>query len=268
MPENYNDTLNLPSTPFSMRAGLPTKEPELLKDWAENDLYAKMVENNDGKPVYILHDGPPYANASIHMGTALNKILKDIIVRYKNMAGFKAPFVPGWDTHGLPIERKALEKLGSKRHEVSDYELRKICREYARKFVEVQKEQFIRLGSLGEYSDPYLTLAPDFEAHQIAVFGEMAAKGYIYKGLKPVYWCAQDRTALAEAEIEYETDHVDSVYVAFNVVKDNGALEKAGLDASKVWFLIWTTTTWTLPGNVAICIGPRYNYVAAKAGER
>lgn len=268
MPENYNDTLNLPKTPFSMRAGLPTKEPEMLKDWEENDLYRQMVDNNDGKPVYILHDGPPYANAAIHLGTAMNKILKDIIVRQKNMAGFKAPYVPGWDTHGLPIERKALESLGDKRKEVSDYELRRICNDFALRYVDVQREQFIRLGSLGEYSDPYLTLSHDFEAHQIEVFGQMADKGYIYKGLKPVYWCATDRTALAEAEIEYENDHVDSIYVAFQVAKDNGALEKAGIEPDKAWFVIWTTTTWTLPGNVAICLGPKFTYVAAKVGER
>ena len=266
MPDNYNHTLNLPETDFGMRAGLPQKEPAFLADWKENNLYHKMVENNEGKPVYILHDGPPYANGNIHMGTAMNKVLKDIIVRYKNMSGYKAPYIPGWDTHGLPIERKALEKLGKKRLEVSEYELRKMCREYAMKFVDTQRQQFIRLGSLGEYEDPYLTLKPSFEAQQIAVFGEMANKGYIYKGLKPVYWCSTDRTALAEAEIEYENDHVDSVYVAFCVAKDNGALQKAGIPADQVKFLIWTTTTWTLPGNVAICLGPDFTYVAAKSG--
>lgn len=268
MPENYNDTLNLPKTEFSMRAGLPVKEPEMLKDWEANQLYAKMMENNEGKPLYILHDGPPYANADIHMGTGMNKVLKDIVVRYKNMAGYKAPFIPGWDTHGLPIERKALEKLGEKRKEVSDYELRQICHEFAQHFVAAQKEQFMRLGSIGDYDHPYLTMHPEFEARQIEVFGQMAKKGYIYKGLKPVYWCASDHTALAEAEIEYENDHVDSIYVAFNVAKDNGVLAKAGVPADKAWFVIWTTTAWTLPGNVAICLGPDFDYVAVKAGER
>lgn len=265
---DYNNTLNLPKTDFSMRAGLPQKEPEMLKDWADNNLYEKMVESNEGKPVYVLHDGPPYANAAIHMGTAMNKVLKDIIVRYKNMAGFKAPFVPGWDTHGLPTERLVLKELGDRRRDISDYELREICREYALKYVDVQRQQFVRLGSLGDYADPYLTLSADFEAQQIAIFGAMADKGYIYKGLKPVYWCATDRTALAEAEIEYENDPVDTVYVAFRVAKDNGALEKAGIPVEKTWFVIWTTTTWTLPGNVAICLGPRFEYVAAKVGER
>lgn len=268
MPDNYNETLNLLKTEFGMRAGLPQKEPKMLEEWAKDDLYVQMVASNEGKPVYLLHDGPPYANGNIHMGTAMNKVLKDIIVRYKNMAGFKAPYVPGWDTHGLPIERQALQQLGDKRREVSQYELRRICHDYALHYVDVQKQQFIRLGSLGEYSDPYLTLSHDFEAHQIEVFGQMAGKGYIYKGLKPVYWCNVDRTALAEAEIEYENDPVDTVYVAFNVVKDNGALAAAGIPPEKAWFVIWTTTTWTLPANVAISIGPKFEYVAAKVGQR
>ncbi|MGD9559648.1 MAG: class I tRNA ligase family protein, partial [Oscillospiraceae bacterium] len=288
MPNKYDDTLNLPKTAFSMRAGLPTKEPEMLKAWQADALYEKMVSANEGKPIYLLHDGPPYANADIHMGTAMNKVLKDIIVRYKNMAGFKAPFVPGWDTHGLPIERRALEKVkeqathkhedgcyhdgqghdAENRYGISDYELRELCRDFAMHYVGVQREQFERLGVLGDFDEPYLTLTPDFEATQIGVFGEMAKKGYIYKGLKPVYWCPVDRTALAEAEIEYEEEAVDSIYVAFKAAKDNGALEKAGLPVDKTWFVIWTTTTWTLPGNVAICLGPRYEYVAAQVGER
>ncbi|MDL2293448.1 isoleucine--tRNA ligase [Ruminococcaceae bacterium OttesenSCG-928-D13] len=287
--------MNLPKTDFDMRAGLPKKEPGMLKEWQDIDLYNKMIAANDGKPLYLLHDGPPYANADIHMGTAMNKVIKDIIVRYKNMSGFKAPYVPGWDCHGLPIERRALEKVkadrekkGEKPHAhgegcacghdhsneeenrygVTDYELREICNDFAMHYVGVQREQFERLGVLGDWEHPYLTLTPDFEANQIAVFGEMAKKGYIYKGLKPVYWCPQDRTALAEAEIEYEEEDVESIYVAFQTVKDNGALEKAGLPVDKCWFVIWTTTTWTLPGNVAICLGPRYEYVAAKVGER
>ncbi|MDL2254122.1 isoleucine--tRNA ligase [Ruminococcaceae bacterium OttesenSCG-928-I18] len=279
MAQDYNNTLNLPDTEFSMRAGLPNKEPKMLQAWEEDGLYAKMVENNEGKPVYILHDGPPYANASIHMGTAMNKVLKDIIVRYKNMAGFKAPYVPGWDCHGLPIERKAMEevrknqkkekkKTGQEPKALSDYEMRELCYDYAMRFVDVQRNQFKRLGALGDWEDPYLTLAPGYEAKQIEIFGEMAKKGYIYKGLKPVIWCAHDKTALAEAEIEYENDPVDTLYVAFQVKKDNGVLQKAGLDPEKVWFVIWTTTAWTLPANVAICLGPDFDYVAVKAGER
>ncbi len=279
MPEDYNSTLNLPQTEFSMRAGLPTKEPKMLAMWEEDGLYEKMIENNEGKPVYILHDGPPYANAGIHMGTAMNKVLKDIIVRYKNMAGFKAPFVPGWDTHGLPIERKALQEVRAKQKKekkktgvepksLAPHEMRELCHDYAMRYMEVQRGQFKRLGALGDWSDPYLTLSPGYEAKQIEVFGEMAKRGYIYKGLKPVIWCPSDRTALAEAEIEYENDPVDTIYVAFQVSKDNGALQKAGLDPSSVWFVIWTTTAWTLPANVAICLGPKFEYVAVQAGER
>lgn len=280
MPDNYNDTLNLPRTEFSMRAGLPAKEPEMLEKWQQDELYFKMLDSNEGKPVYILHDGPPYANADIHMGTAMNKVLKDIIVRYKNMAGFKAPYIPGWDTHGLPIERKAMEKVRAERKKarkrgdpdadkpINDYEMRDLCRDYALHYVDVQREQFKRLGVLGEWEAPYLTLTPGYEEKQIEVFGEMAKKGYIYKGLKPVYWCPTDRTALAEAEIEYETDPVDSIYVAFEVSKDNGTLEKAGIPADKTSFVIWTTTPWTLPANVAISIGPDYDYVAVKEGDR
>ncbi len=279
MPEDYNSTLNLPQTEFSMRAGLPAKEPEMLKEWEADGLYEKMLESNEGKPVYILHDGPPYANANIHMGTAMNKVLKDIIVRYKNMAGFKAPFVPGWDTHGLPIERKAMQevrekqkkekkKTGQEPKPLSEYEMRQLCHDYAMRYMDVQRGQFKRLGSLGDWDNPYLTLAPGYEAKQIEVFGELAKKGYIYKGLKPVIWCPHDRTALAEAEIEYENDPVDTIYVAFQVCKDNGALAKAGLDPDKVWFVIWTTTAWTLPANVAICLGPNFDYVAVQAGER
>ncbi len=279
MPEDYNGTLNLPKTEFSMRAGLPAKEPEMLKAWEEDGLYEQMLKSNEGKPVYILHDGPPYANAGIHMGTAMNKVLKDIIVRYKNMAGFKAPFVPGWDTHGLPIERKAMQevrekqkkekkKTGQEPKPLADYEMRDLCYDYAMRYVDVQRGQFKRLGALGDWNDPYLTLSPGYEAKQIEVFGEMAKKGYIYKGLKPVIWCPNDRTALAEAEIEYENDPVDTIYVAFQVCKDNGALTKAGLNPADVWFVIWTTTAWTLPANVAICLGPNFDYVAVKAGSR
>ncbi len=279
MPEDYNSTLNLPKTQFDMRAGLPAKEPKMLASWQEDSLYEKMIENNEGKPVYILHDGPPYANAGIHMGTAMNKVLKDIIVRYKNMAGFKAPFVPGWDTHGLPIERKAMQEVREKQKKekkktgvepkaLSSFEMRELCHDYAMRYMQVQRGQFQRLGALGNWEDPYLTLAPGYEAKQIEVFGEMAKKGYIYKGLKPVIWCPNDRTALAEAEIEYENDPVDTIYVAFQVNKDNGALQKAGLDPASVWFVIWTTTAWTLPANVAICLGPNFEYVAVQAGER
>ncbi len=266
MPQDYNGTLNLPKTEFSMRAGLPQREPEMLKQMEEQGLYYKMVERNEGKPLYVLHDGPPYANGDIHLGTALNKVLKDIIVKYKNMAGFQSPYVPGWDTHGLPIELKAMKKIGAA-NIGSPVELRRHCREFALGYMENQKTQFKRLGVLGDYNNPYLTLTADFEAKQIEVFGEMAKKGYIYKGLKPVYWCPECKTALAEAEIEYAEDPCYSIYVKFAVKSDNGALERMGADIKNTYFVIWTTTTWTLPGNVAICLGPEYEYAVAKAGD-
>jgi len=266
--QNYNDTIHKMQTPFEMRAGLPKKEPLMLADWEKNHVYERMIENNAGLPQYILHDGPPYANGSIHMGTALNKIIKDIIIRYKNMAGFQAPYVPGYDTHGLPIELKALGSLGDKKAGVSKLELRKICREFATEHIDVMNEQFKRLGVQGDFEDPYLTLKPEFEARQIEIFGEMAKKGYIYKGLKAVYWCPEDRTALAEAEIEYAEDECDSIYVRFKLTKDpNGILAKHGIALEKAWIVIWTTTTWTLPANVATCLNPNLEYAFVKIGD-
>lgn len=267
MPQDYNATLNLPKTDFPMRAGLPKSEPETLKNWEEEKIYEKLMEKNEGKPLYVLHDGPPYANGSIHLGTALNKVLKDIIVRYKNMAGFLSPYVPGWDTHGLPTELKARKKAGvDNSTTISDVELRKICREFALSYLDEQRTQFKRLGVIGEWDNPYITLLKEFEAKQIEVFAEMACKGYIYKGLKPVYWCPDCKTALAEAEIEYSDDPCYSIYVKFNVTDDLGKFSAMGADPSKVSFVIWTTTTWTLPGNVAICVGPSFDYCLIKSG--
>ena len=263
MQTDYNKTLNLPATEFSMRANLPQKEPEILEDWNKNNLFEKVIANNAGKPSFILHDGPPYANGDVHLGTAMNKVLKDIVVRSKNMSGYCAPFIPGWDTHGLPIELKALAKAGSK-DDISALELRELCREYAMYYKNVQMQEFLRLGSLGNYADPYLTLKPEFEAKQIEIFGTMMKKGYIYKGLKSVYWCPEDKTALAEAEIEYAEDPVDSIYVAFNVVKDNGIFEKFDIPFTSVNFTIWTTTPWTLPANVAIALGEEFDYSIIK----
>lgn len=267
MPQDYNATLNLPKTEFPMRAGLPKSEPETLKNWEDEKIYEKLMEKNEGKPLYVLHDGPPYANGSIHLGTALNKVLKDIIVRYKNMAGFKSPYVPGWDTHGLPTELKARKKAGVENSStISDVELRKICREFALSYLDEQRTQFKRLGVIGEWDNPYITLVKEFEAKQIEVFAEMACKGYIYKGLKPVYWCPDCKTALAEAEIEYSDDPCYSIYVKFGVTDDLGKFSAMGADPSKVSFVIWTTTTWTLPGNVAICVGPSFDYCLLKSG--
>jgi isoleucyl-tRNA synthetase len=266
--QNYNDTIHKMQTPFEMRAGLPKKEPKMLEDWEQNHVYEQMIKNNEGKPQYILHDGPPYANGNIHMGTALNKIIKDIIIRYKNMSGFQAPYVPGYDTHGLPIELKALSSLGDKKAGVSKLELRQICKEFATEHIGVMNEQFKRLGVQGDFENPYLTLRPEFEARQVEIFGEMAKKGYIYKGMKAVYWCPEDRTALAEAEIEYAEDECDSIYVRFKLTDDpNGVLAKHNIPLDKAWIVIWTTTTWTLPANVATCLNPNLEYAFVKIGD-
>jgi isoleucyl-tRNA synthetase len=265
---DYKSTLNLPKTSFPMQAGLPKREPEMLRDWNENEIYEKVMKKNEGKPVYVLHDGPPYANGDIHLGTALNKTLKDIIVRYKNMSGFQAPYVPGWDTHGLPTELKARKKAGvDNSTTISDVELRKICREFALKYLDDQRKQFRRLGGIGDWDHPYITLTHDFEAKQIEIFSEMATKGYIYKGLKPVYWCPECETALAEAEIEYAEDPCSSIYVKFRVTNDKGLFTAKGADLANTYFVIWTTTTWTLPGNVAICLGPDFEYSLIRAGK-
>ncbi len=268
MAQNYNDTIHKMQTSFEMRAGLPKKEPKMLEDWEKNHVYEQMIKNNEGKPQYILHDGPPYANGNIHMGTALNKIIKDIIIRYKNMSGFQAPYVPGYDTHGLPIELKALSSLGDKKAGVSKLELRQICKEFATEHIGVMNEQFKRLGVQGDFENPYLTLRPEFEARQVEIFGEMAKKGYIYKGMKAVYWCPEDRTALAEAEIEYAEDECDSIYVRFKLTDDpNGVLAKHNIPLDKAWIVIWTTTTWTLPANVATCLNPNLEYAFVKIGD-
>ena len=264
MSVDYNSTMNLPKTDFPMRGNLPQKEPEMIKRWQDQKLYQKLMEKNEGLPLYVLHDGPPYANGDIHMGTALNKVLKDIIIKYKNMSGYKAPYIPGWDTHGLPIELKAMKKVGVENIN-SALDLRKVCKEFALHYVDVQRNEFIRLGSIGDYEHPYLTLQPKHEAEQIRIFGEMAKKDFIYKGLKPVYWCPECKTALAEAEIEYAEDPCNSIYVKFKVEDDSGKLAAFNTELDKTYFVIWTTTTWTLPGNLAICLGPEYDYVAVHA---
>lgn len=267
MPADYNNTLHLPKTDFPMRANLPSREQELFQKQEKEKLYYKIIQKNEGKPKYILHDGPPYANADIHLGTALNKVLKDFVVKQKNMSGFQAPYVPGWDTHGLPIELKALKSSKVDKDTVTPMELRDVCKNFALKYVENQKKQFKALGTLGDYDNPYLTLRPKYEAAQVRVFGEMAKKGYIYKGLKPVYWCPDCDTALAEAEIEYEDDKCYSIYVKFAVSDDKGIFANHDIDKDKVRFLIWTTTTWTLPGNLAICLGPNYTYSLVKVND-
>ena len=257
---DYNQTVHLPQTDFPMRAGLPKREPEMLQEMYDHDLYHKMVARNEGKPSFVLHDGPPYANGNIHIGTALNKILKDIIVKEKNMTGFCAPYVPGWDTHGLPIESAVLKDKSVKREEMTTAQFRTKCREYAESYIAKMTGQFQRLGVLGEWDDPYITLLPEFEAKQIEVFGKMAEKGLIYKGMKPVYWCPFDQTALAEAEIEYQDDPCTTIFVKFPVKDDRGKLAQYA-DLSRTYFVIWTTTPWTIPGNYAICLNADFDYV-------
>ena len=263
--KDYKDTLNLPSTEFPMRANLPQKEPDIKKHWDEMGLYAGLMKRGEGKKPFVMHDGPPYANGDMHIGHALNKCLKDFITKSKNMMGYKAPYIHGWDTHGLPIENQMVKKHGIKRGSVDAVEFRKLCEGFARENVAKQMSQQQRLGVIGDWENSYLTLIPLFEAEQIRIFGEMQRKGYIYKGLKPVYWCPTDETALAEAEIEYADDECDSIYVKFAVTDDKGLFGSVAGDA-KVYFVIWTTTTWTLPGNVAICVGPDFEYGLYKCG--
>lgn len=264
---DYNETLNLPKTDYPMRGNLPVREPKWLAEWENDKVYYELQKKNNGLPKYILHDGPPYANGDIHMGTALNKILKDIIVKYKAMSGFQATYVPGWDCHGLPIELKALKQIGVENGAIDPVTLRKHCREFAMSCLDSQKAQFKRLGVLGDFDNPYLTLKPEFEAKQVEVFGEMFKKGLMYKGLKPVYWCADCNTALAEAEIEYADDECYSIYVKFAITDSKGVFKNLDIDLSKAFAVIWTTTTWTLPGNLAICLGPVYEYTFVKVED-
>ena len=256
---DYSKTLNLPETEFPMRAGLPEREPEFLKYWEENKIYEKKQELHAGHKKFVLHDGPPYANGKIHMGTALNKILKDIIMKYKYAQGFDTPYVPGWDTHGMPIEHAAIKNLGLNRHELDTLVLRKECHDYALKWIDEQRTDFKRLGVLGDWDHPYITMTHDYEAVQIHVFGEMAKKGYIYKGKKAVYWCPHCETALAEAEIEYGEEKSPASFVKMPLVKDNGMLPEAA-QGKPAYIVIWTTTPWTMPANVAIALHPDFEY--------
>ena len=256
---DYSKTLNLPETEFPMRAGLPEREPEFLKYWEENKIYEKKQELHAGHKKFVLHDGPPYANGKIHMGTALNKILKDIIMKYKYAQGFDTPYVPGWDTHGMPIEHAAIKNLGLNRHELDTLVLRKECHDYALKWIDEQRTDFKRLGVLGDWDHPYITMTHDYEAVQIHVFGEMAKKGYIYKGKKAVYWCPHCETALAEAEIEYGEEKSPAIFVKMPLVKDNGMLPEAA-QGKPAYIVIWTTTPWTMPANVAIALHPHFEY--------
>ncbi|TFE02690.1 isoleucine--tRNA ligase [Jeotgalibacillus salarius] len=257
----YKNTLLMPKTAFPMRGNLPNREPEMQEKWAEMDIYKKVQERTAGRPLFVLHDGPPYANGDLHMGHALNKVLKDFIVRYKSMSGFQAPYVPGWDTHGLPIEQ-ALTNKGVKRKEMTVAEFREKCAEYALQQIDNQRSQFKRIGVRGDWDHPYITLNPEYEAEQIRVFGEMAKKGYIYKGKKPVYWSPSSESALAEAEIEYQDKRSASIYVSFDVKDGKGLLDH---DTA---FVIWTTTPWTIPANLAIALHPELEYVVVNTGSK
>jgi isoleucyl-tRNA synthetase len=261
------NTLNLPKTSFSMKANLPQREPEMLRHWEEIDIYGKIRKARAGCPIFVLHDGPPYANGAIHMGHALNKILKDVIVKSRSMLGFDAPYVPGWDCHGLPIEIKVEEKLGSKKNELSKIAIRRECRKYAEKNIEIQRRGFKRLEVFGEWAGPYLTMSYQYEAEIARALGHFVDKGLVYKGQKPVHWCSSCRTALAEAEVEYEDHTSPSVYVAFPVESDLSDLN-ADL-AEKDWsVVIWTTTPWTLPANLAVAFHPDYQYSAVRVGNK
>ena len=262
--KDYGKTLNLPKTDFPMRGNLPENEPKIFDEIFENDLYEKMLKKNEGKKPFVLHDGPPYANGEIHTGHALNKVLKDTIVRYKNLKGYYTPFIPGFDTHGMPTEKKAIEKLGLNRDEIPVNKFRDTCKEFTQNYKEKQITGFKRLGVIADWKNPYITYQPQMEAKQIGVFGTMYKKGYIYKGLKPVYWCTDCETALAEAEIEYKDVNSNTAYVKFPVIEGKGLF-----DERDTYVVIWTTTPWTLPGNTGITISPDFKYSLVEAqGEK
>ena len=256
---DYSKTLNLPETEFPMRAGLPEREPEFLKFWQDNDIYWKKQAMHAGHKKFVLHDGPPYANGKIHMGHALNKVLKDIIIKYKYARGFDTPYVPGWDTHGMPIEHAAIKELGIDRSQLDPLTLRQKCQEFAHRWINEQREGFKRLGVLGDWDNPYITLHHSFEEEQIRVFGAMANKGYIYKGKKTVYWCPCCETALAEAEIEYAEQKTPTIFVKMPIMKDNGQMP-AACQGKKAYMVIWTTTPWTMPANVAVTLNANLEY--------
>jgi isoleucyl-tRNA synthetase len=258
-------TVNLPRTDFPMKANLPQSEPRMLARWEEMDLYGKIRQVRAGRPTYVLHDGPPYANGNIHLGTAFNKIIKDFIVKARSMAGFDSPYVPGWDCHGLPIEIKVGGQLGARKAKMTPTEIRLECRKYAQRFVEIQRRDFQRLGVFGRWKDPYLTMSAQYEAVIAQAFVEFLDKGYVYKGLKPVHWCMKDRTALAEAEVEYENHTSPSIWVRFALASDPANIDPA-LKRRRVCTVIWTTTPWTIPANMAVAFHTKFEYIAVEVG--
>jgi isoleucyl-tRNA synthetase len=266
-PKALKSTLNLPQTAFPMKANLPQNEPARLEAWQQSDLYAQIRATRAGQPKYILHDGPPYANGAIHLGHALNKCIKDFVVKTKTMAGFDAPYVPGWDCHGLPIEIKVDEQLGRKKLEMDPIAVRRACREYAQKYVDLQRSQFERIGVFGRWNDPYLTMSFGYEASIVETFYDFFEKKFVYKGLKPVYWCIHDRTALAEAEVEYEQHTSPSVYVRYPLTSDPAAVSPSLASVKDLYTIIWTTTPWTLPASQAVAFNPQLPYVALKTPD-
>ncbi len=264
---DYKATLNLPQTAFPMKANLSQREPEMLKHWEQTNLYEELRQTSKGMPRFVLHDGPPYANGHIHIGTALNKILKDMVIRSRQMSGFDAPYVPGWDCHGLPIEHQVDQELGEKKKEMGQTEIRGRCRAYAQKYIEVQKEEFKRLGVMGEWDNPYLTMNHSYVATIIREFGKFALQGSLFKGKKPIYWCSTCETALAEAEVEYEVRTSPSIYVKFPLVSDLDG-DFPALAGKAVSLVIWTTTPWTIPANLAVALHPAFSYVAVQVGDQ
>ena len=264
---NYKETLNLPRTDFPMKADLPRREPLFLKRWAEIDLYGQIRAQSQGRPKFMLHDGPPYANGHIHLGHALNKILKDIIVKSRQMTGYDSPYVPGWDCHGLPIEHQVGKELKAKGGSLSKVEIRQRCRAYAEKFVDIQRQEFKRLGVLGNWDHPYLTMRPAYVAEILEEYGQFYFSGAIHRSKKPIHWCATCRTALAEAEVEYENQRTPTIFVKFSLAQAPENLPQLGAHEN-VSLVIWTTTPWTLPANLAIAAHPDLEYAAMDTGRR
>ncbi|WP_303927736.1 class I tRNA ligase family protein, partial [Desulfovibrio piger] len=263
---DYKKTLNLPKTAFPMKANLAQREPQQLKQWEETKAYEAMIENCTGKGAFVLHDGPPYANGHIHMGTALNKILKDIVVKSRNMQGYRAHYVPGWDCHGLPIEHKVEQELKEKKKTLPAHVVRKMCRDYAGKWIDIQRKEFKRLGVLGDWDDPYKSMNPAYEAataHELAKFVD---RGGVVRAKKPIYWCCSCHTALAEAEVEYGDHTSPSIFVRFALNDADLARRIPGADPSRAYVVIWTTTPWTLPDNMAVCLHPEFTYVLVETG--
>src|SRR5579864_8132683 len=269
MPE-WKDTVNLPRTDFPMKANLPTAEPQALARWEALDLYGELRNRRKGAPKFVLHDGPPYANGNIHLGTALNKILKDLVVKSRSMAGFNAPYIPGYDCHGLPIELRVDRELGPKKKDMSVVEIRRACREYASRYIDVMNAEFKRLGIFGDWDHYYLTMDFRYQAAIVRAFGKFVAQGLVYKGKKPVHWCIHCRTALAEAEVEYEDHTSPSIYVEFDLDPSSAgelATRVPALAGKDVSVLIWTTTPWTIPSNLAIAFHPEFDYAAYDVGD-